>query len=164
MAHRHFRRSTRPRRTTASTRPTFTIPPRDLFRCVTFPSSLPTSLADALLDALALAAFYRAAAVLSAATWRDPDQISEVEHHRGMFVSSENGPMLFFYPVVTRCYISWKPVGRLVTINPPQCYLSCILYLSHLLRTIERCGSGSLLTILFRSRILNSVEVEIHFM
>ena len=36
------------------------------------------------LDALTLAAFYGAAAVLSATTWRAPDQISEVKHRRRM--------------------------------------------------------------------------------
>ena len=57
VAHRRSRRSTRPRRTMASTRPTFTTPPRCLLPCERSPPSLPTSLADAPLDVLTLAAF-----------------------------------------------------------------------------------------------------------
>ena len=56
-------------------------PVREIFNAS---SSLPTSLADAPLDVLTLAAFYRAGAVPSATTWRVPDQISEVKRRRGM--------------------------------------------------------------------------------
>ena len=80
VAHRRSRRSIRPRRTT----PQLALLPRDLLRCERSPSSLPTSLADAPLDVLTFAAFYRTAAVLSATNWRAPDQIPEVKRRRGM--------------------------------------------------------------------------------
>ena len=86
-------------------------------------SVLTSDFSDAPLDALALAAFYVTAAVLSATTWRAPDQISEVKRRLGTKYLLESGPMLFFTLLSRGVVFSWKPVGRQVTINLSQCYL-----------------------------------------